>query len=101
MAQHEHHVIPFKTYLTVLLTLLFLTVVTVWISGIHLGPISMFVAMAVATVKALLVLAYFMHLKYDSNMNRIMFFAGVFFLFIMFIFTYGDIITRIAQNSTL
>lgn len=97
----DHHVIPFKTYLNILLTLIALTGVTVWISGIDLGPFSMFVGMLVATVKASLVLAYFMHLKYDSNMNRVMFFAGVFFLLIMFIFSYGDIITRVTHQSTL
>ena len=97
----EHHAIPFKTYLNVLLLLLALTVFTVWISGVHLGPINMLVAMAVATVKAFFVLAYFMHLKYDSNMNRVMVAAAVFFLFVMFIFSFGDIITRISQSSTL
>jgi cytochrome c oxidase subunit IV len=101
MAHHEHHITPFSTYLKVLLVLLVLTIFTVVISGFHLGPITMLVAMLVASIKAMIVLAYFMHLKDDSNMNRVMFFAGVFFLLIMFAFSYGDIITRIDQLNTL
>ena len=100
MSAGENH-ITFKTYVMVLLFLIFMTVVTVWVSGFDLAPFNMFVAMGIASVKAYFVLAYFMHLKYDSMDNRAMFVAGIIFLVIFFIFPFIDIVTRVLPESTL
>ena len=96
-----NHGNAFNMYLKVLFTLFFLTGITVWTAGIDMGALSMPVAMLIASVKASFVLYYFMHLDNDSNLNRVMFFTGVFFLLVMFAFSFGDIVTRITQSSTL
>ena len=94
-----------QLYTKVLIVLLFLTVLTVLVakpvSGIDLGLFSGLIAFAIATLKATFVAAIFMHLKEDNQLNRFIFFSGFFFLFIMFIFIYFDIITRVTETSPL
>jgi cytochrome c oxidase subunit IV len=90
----SHHIISVKTYSLIFGTLIFFTFVTVWVAGIDFGAMNVIIAMAVATVKASLVLAYFMHLKYDTVMNRVIFGSGLFFLLLLFGFSAADIFTR-------
>lgn len=97
----EHHIIPFKTYITILITLLFLTVITVWVARIDFGALNAYIAMFIASIKAALVLLYFMHLKYDDRMYPTIFFVAVFFLFVMFAFSQLDIVTRILEKNIL
>lgn len=105
MGQGSHHIIPFKIYLNVLLALLFLTVVTVLVakpvSGFDAGAFNAFIAMLIASIKVALVAAYFMHLKYDNKLHLVLFLTSVFFLIVLFGFSWFDIITRIEQLSNL
>lgn len=101
MGAHEHHHPTLKTFVNVLLALLFLTIVTVAVAQFDFGAFNTFIAMFVASIKATLVLMYFMHLKYDSAEYPVVFFVGVFFLFVMFGFSQMDIVTRIFETSTL
>lgn len=61
-----HHGPGYGLLTGIWLGLLALTVVTVWVAGIDLGFWNVVVAMAVATVKAALVVLIFMHLKYEN-----------------------------------
>ncbi|EMO03869.1 caa(3)-type oxidase, subunit IV [Leptospira interrogans serovar Icterohaemorrhagiae str. Verdun HP] len=88
----SHHVISVKTYSLIFATLIFFTFVTVWVAGIDFGAMNVIIAMAVATAKASLVLGYFMHLKYDTLMNRVIFGSGFFFLLLLFGFSAADIL---------
>lgn len=96
-----HHIIPFKTYLNVFGVLIFLTVITVVASRIDFGALNAVVAFGIASVKATLVLGYFMHLKYDDLMNRVIIGSSVFFLIVLYIFCWMDEITRIVQHNIL
>lgn len=60
----EHHAPNIKLYLTIFGALMFLSVVTVAVSYLHL-PVAgaVLVALIIASIKAGLVAAYFMHLK--------------------------------------
>src|SRR5687767_13482931 len=60
------HIVPFKIFLNVFIALLVLTVVTVAVSRVDFGHWNMVVAMFVASIKALLVMCFFMHLKYEN-----------------------------------
>ncbi|EPG73523.1 caa(3)-type oxidase, subunit IV [Leptospira fainei serovar Hurstbridge str. BUT 6] len=90
----EHHLISIKTYSLVFAALIIGTIVTVWVAGIDFGAANTVIAMLVATIKASLVLAYFMHLKYDNLMNRAIFGSGFLFLLLLFGFCVADIFTR-------
>lgn len=93
---NEHHVTPFATYIKVAATLFALTFLTVGAHAIHqvLGPAAPLVAFAIAAVKAFLVMAWFMHLKYESMENRIVFALGFFFLLVLFGISITDILSR-------
>lgn len=91
--EHPHelheHVSPISLYNKIIGTLFVLTALTYAVSFANLGPASLMVAMFVATIKASLVVAYFMHLKYDEKYHLFVFlgtiiFVGIFFGFIMF-----------------
>ena len=97
----KDHIVPFKIYLSVLVSLLFLTVITVAVAQVDFGVFNSFFAMLIATLKAGLVLLYFMHLKYDSKIYWVIFAGAVFFVLTLFFFSKLDIITRVIQNSTL
>lgn len=70
----------------VLIALLVLTFVSVGVTAIHLGPLTVAAALIIASVKVSLVLIYFMHLKYESMMLKVMV-AGVFLLYALVIAT--------------
>ena len=101
MEQGSHHIVPPKSYLNVLLALLGLTILTVVVakpvSGLDLGFLNTAVAMLIATVKASIVLAIFMHLKYDNKLHLALFLTGIFFVILLFAFSYIDIISRVTH----
>ena len=90
---HEHHVQPVATYVVVYLILLFLLIATVGVALINLGPLNNAVALAIAVVKALLVILFFMGTKYSSRLTWLWAGAGFAFLIIL-LMTVGDYITR-------
>jgi cytochrome c oxidase subunit IV len=75
------HVMPMKMLLGVGGLLLFLTAVTVWVTAMDLGRSgNLIVAMVIATIKAGMVCAYFMHLRWDRPFNAMVFVSSVLFV---------------------
>lgn len=72
MSKDNHHIMPYTMHLAVLGALLFLTLITVLITRVELGAYNTAAAMAIATIKGLIVLLYFMHLKFDKKIYAIM-----------------------------
>lgn len=102
--QHDaqgHHMTPIATYFKVAIALFALTILTVSAHQMHLGAFAAPVAFLIATIKAVLVLLWFMHLKDDNMTNRVIFASGFFFLAVLYIFSIVDIMTRVFQNSVL
>jgi len=66
------HITSYRTYTWVLVGLLFLTFVTITVTWINLSALTVLVALAIASVKAYIVLAYFMHLKFESSLFRVL-----------------------------
>lgn len=90
----HHHVSSAQMFFNVLMALLVLTVVTVAVSRFDFGGANMLIAMAIASVKASLVMAFFMHLKWDTSINKIVFLSSFLFLSLLFLFTLADQATR-------
>ena len=88
------HVLPAKTYFLIYGALILLTVLTVAASLLELGAVAIYVAMAVAIIKASLVVSYFMHLKFDARFNSLVFLSSLLFLVIFFSLTMIDLGTR-------
>ena len=63
------HVVPFRVYVSVLISLLILTVATVAVSRVDFGSFNVVIAMVVASIKAALVAMFFMHLKFESKIT--------------------------------
>ncbi len=98
-----HHITPLSTYLKVAGGLFLLTFLTIGFHAIRefLGPFAAIIAFAIAAVKAWLVMAWFMHLKYDTPLNRLIFATGFFFLGVLVVFCVIDIYTRFTVSSVL
>jgi len=64
----QHGPAGYGTYFLTWFTLVFLTAITVTAAGLHLGAISVIVALVIAMIKATIVLFLFMHLKYEDRL---------------------------------
>jgi caa(3)-type oxidase subunit IV len=95
---HEH-VSPIALYNKIIATLFVLTGLTYAVSFADLGAASLTVAMFVAVIKAALVIAYFMHLKYDDRYHLFVFAGTIIFVSIFFGFTMYDLQARNALND--
>ncbi len=74
------HVIPPRLLLTVFGVLIFLTAVTVGVTYFDFGrTVNVWLALGIAVIKAGLVALYFMHLRWDSPFNALVFVASLFF----------------------
>lgn len=92
-----HHVIPIKTYLTVFSVLIVLTVLTVVTGMQDYGRLNIVLALVIASAKASLVFLWFMHLKYDDLVNRVILVAALFCVALLAAFTAGDIWSRVVS----
>jgi cytochrome c oxidase subunit IV len=90
---HDHHGGP-KIYTANLFALLFLTVITVAAASFNFGSANVVIALAIATVKAILVGLIFMHLLWDKPVDAIIIIAGFLFLGIFLMFDFLDVTTR-------
>lgn len=90
----SEHVLGVKTFFAVWIALLIGTIVTVLVSLVNLGPFSAVVALTIATIKALLVVLFFMEVRYSSRMTIIVVISGVFWLGILLVLTLSDYISR-------
>lgn len=100
MSSNEGH-IPLKVYFNVLGALLILTIITVAASRVDFGHMNTVIALVIASIKATLVLGYFMHLKYDDKLYWVIFGISVFFLILLYFFSELDILTRVIQQNVL
>ena len=100
-AGSEHHVIPLKVYFNVLGALLVMTVITVAAARVDFGQMNTIIAMGIASVKAFLVLSYFMHLKYDDKTYWVIFGTAIFGLLVLYFFSELDIMTRVLETNVL
>lgn len=92
----EHHIVSYKFNISIWFGLIILTIMTVLVSvmGISLVAFSVVTALLIATAKALVVVNYFMHLKYDNTLFKWLF-GVVMLLFVVFIaLTAIDYLTR-------
>ena len=88
------HIIPYKTFLLVLLALLAFTFISIGVTSYNLGPLTVLIALLLATFKTILVLTYFMHLKYDVKMFAILVAAVLALIAVVIFITFLDYLFR-------
>lgn len=91
----SEHIVSVKTYITIWLVLLVLTGLTAGIAFVDLGPFNTVVALVIATLKALLVVLIFMHVKYASDrLTKVVLVSALFWLFLLLGLSLADYTTR-------
>lgn len=91
----SEHIVSVKTYITIWLALLVLTGLTAGIAFVDLGPFNTVVALVIATLKALLVVLIFMHVKYASDrLTKVVLVSALFWLFLLLGLSLADYTTR-------
>lgn len=96
-AADEPHIVPLRVYLTIFTLLMVFTVLTVWVAVLDLGEYGWLhtpLALAIATVKATLVVLWFMHVKYGSRLVWVFVVAGLAWLALLVGITVGDYVGR-------
>jgi cytochrome c oxidase subunit 4 len=96
----SEHIISSKLYYAIWITLLVLTVVTALVARVDLGPFNTIVALVIATFKALLVVLFFMHVKYTSEkLTKTVIVAAIvaaiFWLLLLLALSMADYTTRL------
>ena len=91
----SEHIMSSKFYYAIWIALMCLTVITAAISFVDLGPLNTVVALVIATGKALLVVLFFMHVKYTSEkLTKIVIASAIFWLFLLLALSMVDYTTR-------
>ena len=100
-AEHadSHHIVPPWTYIKVLGLLMVLMFLTVAVSYVHLGETgNLLLALTIAVAKMMLIILFFMHVKYSSKLTWVFVGSSLFWLVIMFTLTLCDYFTRAWQS---
>jgi cytochrome c oxidase subunit 4 len=88
------HISPKSTYYTIFGALMVLTAITVAVAFVNLGAFNFPVALAIAITKATLVILFFMHVKYSTQLTKMFVGMAFFFLVILFALTMTDYLSR-------
>ena len=95
MKKDQHtHIVKYKTYVYVLLGLLFMTFLSVAVTKIDLGAYTVTIALLLASIKSVLVLLIFMHLKFDKKFYGIMVASVFLLLACVIVITFLDYLYR-------
>ena len=97
----SEHVVPVRTYLLVFTALMVGTISTYFAAQIDMEarfnthfPLNSLVALAIAVTKAVLVILFFMHVKYSTRLTKVVVIASFFWLGIMLTITMSDYLFR-------
>jgi cytochrome c oxidase subunit 4 len=88
------HVTPKSLYYFVFLALMVGTALTVVVAMFDLGPLNNVVMLTIACAKALLVVLFFMHVRWSTRLTWVVAASGFFWLLILFGLTMGDYASR-------
>jgi cytochrome c oxidase subunit 4 len=90
----EHHIVTPAVYAIVFVSLLVGTAITVVAAYIDLGIFNPVVALAIACTKAVIVILFFMHVKYQSKLVKLTVGAGFFTFLVLITMTLTDYVSR-------
>jgi cytochrome c oxidase subunit 4 len=91
MESARNHITEYKTYAFIWAGLLVLTALTITVGTMHLARYSVLICLSIASCKALLVLTYFMHLRYEGAFIKVIIFTALFTLTAMIGLTFVDV----------
>ncbi|HST52817.1 MAG TPA: cytochrome C oxidase subunit IV family protein [Pyrinomonadaceae bacterium] len=88
------HIVPRQTYFVVFGTLLLFTALTVIVANFDFGRMNDIVAITIAVTKMMLVLLFFMHVRYSSRLIWVIVASMFFWLLILLLLTLTDYSSR-------
>jgi cytochrome c oxidase subunit 4 len=88
------HIVPRRTYYIVYAILMVCTFLTVEIALVDFGAMNTIAALAIAVFKAVLVVLFFMHVRYSTRLTWLVIVGGLLWLGILLALTMGDYLTR-------
>jgi cytochrome c oxidase subunit 4 len=88
------HVAPTRLYYTVFAALVVGTIATYLVARVDLGPLNNVMMLGIACAKALLVILFFMHVRWSTRLTWLVIASGFFWLLILFFITMSDYATR-------
>lgn len=94
MEKEQEDIIPYRTFLIILVILIGLTITSVALTRIYLGAITAATALVIAAVKSSFVLRFFMHLKTDKRMFTVLVIAVALLISSVIIITFLDYLYR-------
>jgi len=94
MEESQHHVVSPVIYLIVFGALLVFTALTVGASYVEMGIFNPIAAILIACIKAVIVVLFFMHVKYSSKLTKLTVFAGIFTFLVLIGMTLADYFSR-------
>jgi cytochrome c oxidase subunit 4 len=92
----SEHIVPKKIYFVIFGALMALTAITVFAARIpfHNEALGTVIALAIAVTKAVLVVLFFMHVRYSSRLTWVVIASGFLWLAILISLTLSDYLTR-------
>ncbi|HEY0729678.1 MAG TPA: cytochrome C oxidase subunit IV family protein [Pyrinomonadaceae bacterium] len=91
----SEHIVSVRVYFAIFLALLVGTAITVLAAFVDFPwRLNTIVALSIATVKATLVVLYFMHVRYSTRLVWVIVASALFWMGILFAFTFSDYFTR-------
>ena len=94
MSNEKTHIIEYRLIAKILICLLGLTAITIFVTGYDLKTWNVTLALIIASVKVYLVLTYFMHLKFESLLFKLLVGMVFLLLFLVVAITYVDYLYR-------
>ncbi len=88
--ENKHHIVPYRTYVVILLVLVTFTFLSILVTRYELGPLAVTAALVFASIKCTLVFMYFMHLKFDERIYAIMVGVVILLLITVIVGTFMD-----------
>jgi len=88
------HVTPMWIYIAVFLALAAGTLLTWWVSTQEFGMWNTPIALIIATIKAVLVILFFMHVIHSTRLTWVVIIASFLWLGVLFVLTFADYLTR-------
>ena len=88
------HIVPTRVYYLIFGILALCTYLTWQVAVFDLGPLNTIVALTIAVFKAVLVVLFFMHVRYSTRLTWAVVLGSVFWLGILLVLTLGDYLTR-------
>jgi cytochrome c oxidase subunit 4 len=91
----SEHIVSVRVYIAIFLALLVGTALTVAAAFFDFPwRLNTIVALTIASVKATLVVLYFMHVRYSTRLVWVIVASALFWMGILFAFTFSDYFTR-------